>query len=147
MSIPVLSSYCSLIPCTEIRVYEFSVSLYVNPLCIFMLICVIILSIITETVSKMLIIFYCMDGYFPMSSFSVSFGGFYDSGLSDTLVEVSKHKHIVQTRIKVAFITRLNCQYNRATLFVTFFFVSMLNKGGCMSMIMSQVTIELMMII
>ena len=42
MNIPALTSRCSVLPSTELCVYEFAVPLYVNPLCINMLICVII---------------------------------------------------------------------------------------------------------
>ena len=42
MNIPALTSRCSILPSTELRVYEFAVPLYVSQLCINILICIII---------------------------------------------------------------------------------------------------------
>ena len=72
-----------------------------------------------------------------MSSF-FSFCGFYVSGSSETLVEVSKHKYIFQTTIKVAFVIHFLFQLLISShQIICEVFVFMLNKALSMSVSMS----------
>ena len=81
------------------------------------------------------LIFIAWNITIPGCILFLSFGGFYASGSSETLVEISKHKYIVQTTIQVAFVIHFcfSCQFHRTTSFVPFF-VFMLNKALSMSM-------------
>ena len=47
----------------------------------------------------------------PVCLLFLSLAGFCTSGLSETLVEVSKHKYIAQTTIKVAFVIHFYFSY------------------------------------
>ena len=80
------------------------------------------------------LIFIAWNNTIPGCLLFLSFGGFYASGSSETLVEVPKHKYIVQTTIKVAFAIHFcfSWKFHRTTLFVPFLYLCWIKRCLCL---------------